>query len=150
MYIELLKQLYYNERKKLEGMWVYKQESKLRILELRKSVLEKTRSRLMMNEVLGRNDIAEEVKDSLLRDGKNEDKFKERLDKKLGAELADIENSQEQELKNTRYSAEEFADYLLQLEKVALLEDAISEARLFPEEVYLEQVQLNEKQEVSS
>jgi len=149
MYTGLLKQLYYNERKKLESMWIYKQESKLRILKLRKSVLEKVESRMNIDEILGRSDIAEEAKDNLLRDGKNEDKFKERIGKDLDTELTDVKNEEERELKNANYSAEEFADYLLQLEKVALLEDAISEMRLFPEEVYLELSGINEKQEIS-
>ncbi|MFH1442262.1 MAG: hypothetical protein ABIH18_09540 [Candidatus Omnitrophota bacterium] len=147
MYIELLKELYYQERKKLESMWVYKQEAKLRMLRLRRNVLEKIESNLKVAQILGRNDIVEEVKDSLLREDKNEEVFKERIKNVIDQELTSLENEEKEEIRNARYNAEEFADYLLQLEKVTALEDAVSEARLFPEEIFNEQEYLNNKKE---
>ncbi len=65
----------------------------------------------------------------------------------IDQELTSIETEETEEIRNARYNAEEFADYLLQLEKVAALEDAVSEARLLPEAVYEEQEYLNNKQE---
>lgn len=113
MYVELLKKLYYQERKKLESMWVYKQEAKLRMLRLRKNVLEKIESNLKVAQILGRNDIVEEVKDSLLREDKNEEIFKERIKNVIDQELTSIETEETEEIRNARYNAEEFADYLL-------------------------------------
>lgn len=147
MYIELLKQLYYKERKTLEAMWIFKKESKIRLLQKRKSIIERVQSNLSISELLGRGDIAEETKDDLLRDGKNEDKVKERIEKNIKNELSEIENEEKEELKNKNYSPDEYADYLFQLEKVFALEDAISEERLFPEAVYEEQKTINEKGE---
>lgn len=147
MYVELLKKLYYQERKKLESMWVYKQEAKLRMLRLRKGILEKLESNLKVSQVLGRNDIVEEVKDSLFREDKNEEIFKERIKNVIDQELTSLENEETEEIRNARYTAEEFADYLLQMEKVAALEDAVSEARLLPEAVYEEQEYLGSKKE---
>lgn len=145
MYIELLKKLYYQERKKLEETGVYKQEAKFRLLQLKKSILSRVESRLTSTEILGRTDIAEEVKDNLLRENQNEDKFKKHLENTIDKELTDVENEEKEELRNMRYSPGEFADYLFQLEKVAALEDAISEVRLFPEDVFAEQEPFNEK-----
>lgn len=147
MYSELLKQLYYKERKKLEAMWIYGQESKIRLLKLRKNILERAQSRLSTDEISGRADIAEEVKDKLLNDGINEDKMRKRLEKIKTSELTEIENEEKDEIGKAEYPAEEYADYLLQFEKILALEDAISEERLFPEQVYEEQKYLNEKKD---
>jgi hypothetical protein len=145
-YLESLKAFYYKERQKLESMWIFKQESKMRLLRLRGSVTERAGSRLTLPELLGRSDISEEVKDNLLRDGKNDEQVKERLNKNLDDEFAAISSEEEAELKNTNYSADEYADYLFQSEKVAALEDALSEERLFPEDVYAELKMRNEKE----
>lgn len=145
MYAELLKQLYYDERTKLEAMWVYKQEAKLRILKVKKAMVERAQGRLTNSEILGREDIAEEIKDNILRDGRNEERFRQRVDKNLDSEVNDIVTEEQRQLQSVNYSAEDFADYLLQLEKVAALEDIISEERMFPEAVYEEQRQLQEK-----
>lgn len=145
MYIELLKQLYYQERKKLEAMWIFKQESKIRLLKLRKTILERISERLTIDEISGRGDIAEEVKDSLLSNPDKEDKIRERLDKDKDDELLEIENAQKEELRSTNYNPQEYSDYLFQLEKVSALEDTISEERMFPEQVYEEQKFINEK-----
>jgi hypothetical protein len=145
MYTELLKQLYFKERKILEAMWIFKKESKIRLLQKRKSIMERVQGNLSISELLGRSDIAEETKDDLLRDGRNEDRVKEHIEKNIEDELSEIENEEKEELKNKNYSPDEYADYLFQLEKVFALEDAISEERLFPEAVYEEQKVINEK-----
>lgn len=149
MYTELLKQLYYQERKKLEAMWISKQESKIRLLKLRKSILERIASRLTIEEISGRADISEKAKETLLDGAANEDKVLERLDKNNSAELDEIGAAEKEELRSATYPAQEYADYLFQLEKVSALEDAISEERLFPEQVYEEQKFINEKGEAN-
>lgn len=136
MYSELLKEQYYKERKKLEGMWIFKQESKLRFLKLKNDITDKLQDRLSIGELLGRADINEEVKDAMLRE--NEDKVKERLDENIENERAGIVNEEKGELAGAKYSPGDYADYLFQLEMVYVLEDALSEERIFPEQVYLE------------
>jgi hypothetical protein len=136
MDIELLKELYYKERKALEEMWVYNQEGKLQLLKLRKEIAERARSDLNITEILGRNDISDEIKEELLRP--NEDKTQEYLHKKIDADLNQIEEEEQGELKNARYSTAEYADYLYQLEKVLAIESALGENHLFPEMVYEE------------
>lgn len=144
-YKDLLKALYCKERVKLESMWIYEQESKIKLLRLRGSVTERAGSCLTMQELLGRIDISEETKNNLLRDGKNEEVVQERLNKCLDDEFAAISSEEEAEIKNCGYSAEEFADYLFQLEKVSVLEDVMKEEMLFPEDVYAEHKFINEK-----
>ena len=136
---ELLKQLYYKERKKLEDMWIFKEESKLKLIRFREDVLNKIEDRLTISEISGRNDIGEEIKENLLRDRNNEDKIKKRLDAVMNDELLDIQNEEKEELKNANYSAFDFADYLFQLEKVRAVESELGDNGLFPEEVYEEQ-----------
>jgi hypothetical protein len=137
-YKDLLKALYCKERAKLESMPIFEQESKMQLLRLRGSVTERAGSRLTLQELLGRIDISEETKNHLLRDGKNDEVVQERLNKCLDDEFAVISSDEEAEIRNCDYSAEEFADYLFQLEKVSALEDVLSEERLFPEDVYAE------------
>lgn len=145
MYTELLKQLYYQERKKLEALWIFKQESKIRLLKLKKAILERVAGRLTREEISGRNDISDKAKDSLLDGGTTEDKMIERIDKNNSDELDEIGDAEKEELRTANYPAEEYADYLFQIEKVSALEDAISEERMFPEQVYEEQKFINEK-----
>lgn len=147
MYISLLKQLYFQKRGALEENWIYKQESKLKILKLRENLIGNARDNLSIDQISGRADIAEEVKDKLLRDGSNEDKVSQRLDSNIEKEEADIADSMKDELAKCDYSPEEFADYLFQSEMVRIIENVLSEERLFPEDVYYEQAQLaKEKQ----
>ena len=136
MYTELLKELYCKERLALEDMQVFKQEAKLKFLRFKRESIEKVEGRISIPEIDGRNDIAEEVKDALLRDADNEDKVKDRLDKLVGDNFAEIDNEEEQELKNANYSAAEFAEYVFQMEKVAAIEAELENNRLFPEAVY--------------
>ena len=134
MYAELLKELYYKERKKLEDMRVFKEESKLNLLMLRKDILNKIEDVLTIPEILGRNDITEEIKDNLIRD--NEDKITEHLDAIINDELSDIDKERKEGLRDANYSASDFADYLFQLEKVSAIESELENNRLFPEVVY--------------
>ncbi len=147
MYLELLKELYYKERKKLEEMWIFKVESKLKLLKLRDDMINKIEDCLTISEIAGRSDIAEEIKDNLFRDRNNEDKVKERLDAIINAELSDIDNQKKEELRNTNYSAFDFAEYLFQLEKVSAIESELENNRLFPEAVYAEQKEIVEGRE---
>lgn len=151
MYPELLTELYYQERKKLEEMPVYKQEEKLKLIRLQRSVVDKAEINLTSSELLGRNDIAEEIKDNLLREPDNEDKIRERLNANISEDLSKIDDAQKEELGKVAYSASEFADYLYQLEKVAAIEIELENNRLFPEDVYNQQKEImegKEKQEV--
>jgi hypothetical protein len=144
MYLELLKELYYQERKKLEEMGVYKQEAKLKLIGFRRGIVDRAEENLTMSELLGRSDIAEEIKDNLLRDSGSEDKIKERLNTVVNEELSEIDNEQKEELKRAAYPASEFADYLYQLEKVSAIESELENNRLFPADVYIEQKEIQE------
>ena len=148
-YRDLLKALYCKERAKLESMPIFEQESKMRLLRLKGSVTERAGSRLTLQELLGRIDISEETKNDLLRDGKNDEIVQDRLNKCLDDEFAAISSEEEAEIKNCGYPADEFADYLFQMEKVSALEDVLSEERLFPEDVYAEYKFVSEKNKTS-
>ncbi len=135
MYLKLLKELYCKERKKLEEMWVYQEESLRNIIKLRRDIVEKLQDSLSVTELLGRADIREEIKDNLLKDENNEDKLRIRLERNFDEEINDI-NKEEKELGDIKYSASEYADYLLQMEKVRSLESELVENGLITEEVY--------------
>jgi hypothetical protein len=138
-YIELLKKSYYTERKKLEEMWIFNQNGKLRFLALKKEMLDKAKENLSLSQMLGRGDITEDIKENLLRDDEKSEKIEEYLNKTMESELADIESDEEAELKNVQYSCDEYAQYLLQLEKVNALEAELENNRLFSDMVYEEQ-----------
>ena len=135
MYLELLKKIYYEERAKLEKMWIYKQESKLKVLQFRIRILEKLERCLRVEEINGREDIAQQVKDNLLSDYDKTDKLRERLDFNLTEERKKLEEEEKQELSNANYGPAEYADYLFQAEKVYLIEAEMAEKGLFPEAV---------------
>ncbi|MCX5705016.1 MAG: hypothetical protein NTZ92_03015 [Candidatus Omnitrophica bacterium] len=136
MYVDLLKQLYCKERKKLEEMEVFKQEGKLRLLKLRREMTSEIEEHLKIPVILGRTDIPEETKDNFIRD--NEDKIHEHIEKLIDEELTDVENGEKDELRNVRYSPSEYAEYLYQQERVQALEAELGACRLFPDEVYYE------------
>jgi len=139
MYIELLKKLYYEERKKLEGMWIHKQEMKLKVLQFRKQMLERLESCLNLGEISGRSDIHEEIKDNLFRDAEHSDKLQSRLDFNITDERKRLEEEERQELNNAKYNPVEYADYLFQAEKIYTIEAELAEKGLYPEAVYNEQ-----------
>lgn len=145
MDLSLLKGHYYKERKKLEDNWIFKQESKIKLLKLRKDILSKVRDCLTISEILGRADITEEVKDNIFRDPKNEDKAAERLDELINNELAEIETEEKGELSNAGYSADEYIEYICQYEKVNALESELQDKGLFFEEAYQEQKGMQDK-----
>ncbi|MDD4954481.1 MAG: hypothetical protein PHP17_00360 [Candidatus Omnitrophica bacterium] len=136
MYIELLKKIYFEERKKLEGMWIHKQEMKLKVIQFRKQMLERLEGCLSISEISGRNDIHEEVKDRLLRDAEHSDQLQSRLEFNLGDERKKLEEEEKQELNNANYNSVEYADYLFQAEKVYMIEAEMAEKGLYPEAVY--------------
>jgi hypothetical protein len=136
MYIELLKKIYYAERKKLEDMWIHKQEMKLKVIQFRKRMLERLESCLNINEISGRSDIPEEIKDNLFRDAESGDKLQARLDFNTSDERKKLEEEQRQELNNANYNPVEYADYLFQAEKVYTIEAELAEKGLYPEAVY--------------
>ena len=142
MYLELLKKLYYEERKKLEDLEVYKQEARLKFIELKRNMLQMTESHLSTSEIMGRQDIAEEVKDNLLRDDNNEIKIRERLEKLVQDDFLQLDNEGKEELRKAHYSAYDFAEYLYRLEKVTALQIELENNRLFVEAVYEEQKEL--------
>ena len=138
-YIELLKKSYYAERKKLEEMWIFNQNGKLRFLALKKEMLDKVKENLSLSQILGRGDITEDTKENLLRDPESSEKIEEYLNKAIESEFSDIEKDEEAELKNAQYSGDDYAQYLLQLEKVNALEAELENNRMFSDMVYEEQ-----------
>jgi hypothetical protein len=138
-YIELLKATYYKERKLLEDSEVFSQEGKLRFLAFRKETLDRAQDNLSISQMLGREDITEEIKDNLLRDRERADKIEENLRKAVAAEIKEIQDNEAAELDNAQYSNEDYAQYLLQLEKVNTLESELENNRLEPGMVYEEQ-----------
>ena len=143
-YIELLKESYYKERKKLEELSIFKQEGKLRFLALKKEMLGKVEKNLSISEMLGRIDITEDIKERLLRDRDKSEKIEEYLRKVIDSELCGIEKDEEAELKNSQYSPDDYAEYILQLEKVSGLEGELENNRIFPDVAYEEQRLIDE------
>jgi|GEM_PF-1263082 len=138
-YLELLKESYYKERKKLEGMWIFSQNGKLRFLAAKKEMLDKARENLSISQMLGRDDITEDIKDNLLHDRDKAEKIEKHLNESIENEFSAIENDIEAELKNSQYSCDDYAEYVLQLEKVNALEAELENNRLFSDAVYEEQ-----------
>jgi hypothetical protein len=138
-YIELLKEFYYKELCKLQQMQVFKQEGRLRFLENKKEMLDKARDNLSLSQLLGRSDITEEAKDNLLGDRDNADKVHKYLNQAIENEFRDVEKQIEEESNSAQYSCNDYAEYLLQLEKVSAIEGELENNRLFPEAVYEEQ-----------
>ncbi len=138
-YVELLKESYYKERKKLEEMWIFKQEGKLRFLAAKKEILDKAKINLSISQMLGRVDITEDIKDSLLRDQDKAERIEEYLSKAIENEFSGIEKDEEEEVKNSQYSHDDYAAYILQLEKVNALEAELENNRIFPDMAYEEQ-----------
>ena len=138
MFADMLKELYFRERRKLEGMRICQQEAKMRILRLLGEVTDQVRGGLSLGEIEGRNDIYEIVKEKLLAVPENADQIEERLDAIAEEERAALAKMAEAEAKNIDYTPVEFADYLYQVEKVYVLETALQEEKLFPESVYAE------------
>jgi len=100
MYLESLKKLYYQERKRLEDMWIYKQESKLRILKVRKNIAEGLESGLAITQIKGRGDIVEEIKEKMFFDNENSDKIEAHLQNAISHEFSVLDAEMDQELKN--------------------------------------------------
>ena len=138
-YIELLKESYYQERKKLEQMWIFNQDGKLRFLALQKEMLDKAKENLSISQMLGRGDITEEIKENLLRDRDKAEKIEEYLNKAVESEFANIEEEEKTELRNSQYSCDDYAQYMLQLEKVNSLEAELENNRILSDMVYEEQ-----------
>ena len=138
-YIELLKESYYKERKKLEEMWIFNQNGKLKFLALQKEMLDKVKENLSISQMSGRGDITEDIKENLLRDRDKAEKIEAYLDKAIESEFSNIEKDEEMELKNSQYSCDDYAQYLLQLEKVNALEAELENNRIFSDVVYEEQ-----------
>ncbi|MFA4889493.1 MAG: hypothetical protein WC628_07995 [Candidatus Omnitrophota bacterium] len=127
-----LKELYLKERKKLEVMPVYQQQSKIQFVLLKKKILTKAKENLSISEIEGREDIDEEVKDILIRDLDKRRKLEERISDIIEEELNAIDQEESDERKSANYEPREFGEYLLQLEKVSGLEGAIVEAQSYP------------------
>jgi hypothetical protein len=138
MYADLLKEIYFRERQKLEGMRICQQEAKMRMLRLLGEVTDQVQGVLTLGEIEGRNDIHEVVKEQLLRIQENANQIEERLETIADEEREVLAKAVEVEAKNIDYSPSEYADYLYQLEKVYALETALTEEKLFPEAVYAE------------
>jgi len=138
-YIELLKESYYKERKKLEEMWIFNQNGKLKFLALQKEMLDKVKENLSISQMSGRGDITEDIKENLLRDRDKAEKIEAYLDKAIESEFSNIEKDEEMELRNSQYSCDDYAQYLLQLEKVNALEAELENNRIFSDVVYEEQ-----------
>jgi len=138
-YIELLKESYYKERKKLEEMWIFNQNGKLRFLAVKKEMLDKAKENLSISQMLSRDDITEDIKEDLLRDRDKAEEIEKHLDRAIESEFSAIEDDEEAELRNSKYSCDDYAQYMLQLEKVSALEAELENNRLFPNDVYEEQ-----------
>ncbi len=149
-YIELLKETYYKERKTLEDSEIFNQEGRLRFLALRKEILGRAQDSLSISQMLGREDITEEAKETLLRDRENAGRIEENLRKTIAREIEEIRDNETAELDKAQYANEDYAQYLLQLEKVNALESELENNRLEPGMVYEEQkaiVEGNKKRE---
>ncbi len=144
MDLNLLKELYFKEYKKLEEMWIFKQESKIQFLKLRKEIIDKAKEHLSIGEISGRSDISEEVKEKVIYP--NEEKINDRLDSNIDEDLTQIENEEKDEVRAANYQVSEYADYLYQLEKVTAIEGELENNRLFPADVYTEMKWKEEKQ----
>ena len=138
-YLELLKETYYKERKKLQELPVFNQNGKLRFWLFKKETLDKARDNLSISQMLGRSDITEEAKENLLQDRDKAEAIEKYLDKNFDSEMTEVEDEIAAEIKNSRYSPEDYAQYILQLEKVNAFEAELETNRLFPEMVYEEQ-----------
>jgi len=138
-YLELLKESYYQERKKLEQMCIFNQVGKLKFLAIRKEMLDKAKENLSISQMLGRGDITEDIKENLLRDRDKAERIEEYLNKAIESEFSDIEKDEETELRNSQYSCDDYAQYMLQLEKVNALEAELENNRLLPDMAYEEQ-----------
>jgi len=138
MFSDLLKEIYFRERRKLEGMRICQQEAKMRMLRLLGEVTDHVRGVLTLGEIEGRCDIHEAVKDQLFRVQENASQIEERLDTIAEEEREVLARAVEAETKNIDYAPSEYADYLHQMEKVYALETALTEEKLFPEAVYAE------------
>jgi hypothetical protein len=150
MYLELLGKLYYRERKMLEDMWVYQQETKLKILGMRKRITQELESSLSVNQIKGRADIIDEIKEKMLFDNENADKLEMRMSENIEKEITATDKETQEELSRAHYSAAEYADYLFQSEKVYALERILEEEKLYPQGVYYEQKRLFEAKDASA
>jgi single-stranded DNA-specific DHH superfamily exonuclease len=147
MYIGLLKKIYYQERSKLESIWIHKQEMKLRVVQFHKRMIEKLENCMNVNEISGRDDMADAVKENLLSDADKGDRLQARLDLNIAEERKNIEKEAEDEARNANYNPEEYADYLFQAEKVYAIESELAEKGFYPEQVYFEQGLENKNKE---
>lgn len=143
-YINLLKELYYKERKKLEELPIFSNEGKLRFFSTRKDILDKIRKNLRISQMLERVDITQAAKEDLLRDRDKADKIEENIEKTIERELLEIENEEKEGMEDARYSAADFAEYIIQLERVGAIEAELENNRLFPGEVYVESQETKE------
>ena len=143
-YVELLKEFYYKERKKLIEMPIFKQEGKLRFLAAKKEMLDKAKVNLSISQMLGRSDITEGVKENLLRDREKAEKIEGYLSKSIASEFSIAEEDEEGELKNLQYSSDDYAEYVLQLEKINAIEAELENNRIFPDVAFEEQRAINE------
>ncbi|MBF0531464.1 MAG: hypothetical protein HQL23_00015 [Candidatus Omnitrophica bacterium] len=135
-YIDQLKKLYYAERCKLESMPSYEQESRARLFSKQKDIMNRLRERLTPSELEGRSDIAEEIKDQFLLPGEKADRFKKSIEQQIHEQIDAFDAEAKVGYQRSPYSPEEFAAYLIQLDKIYMMEDLLSEERLFPDEVY--------------
>ncbi|MDD5281420.1 MAG: hypothetical protein PHC37_01020 [Candidatus Omnitrophica bacterium] len=142
---DLLKEFYLKERKKLEDGSVFKHEEKLKFLNFKKEILSKAVENLNIPQILGRADILEEAKDTLIRDRGNADKIDEDFSNLIGAELSAVEKELEEAFEDAKYPHLEFAEYLFQLEKVSMIEGELENNQLIPEAIYEEQKDTKEK-----
>lgn len=145
MHKDLLKESYYKERKKLEESSVFQHEEKLKFLNFKKEILARAGENLNIPQILGRADILEEVKDTLIRDRGNADKIEKDFGNLIEAELSAVEGQIEEALEDAKYPHLEFAEYLFQLEKVSMIESELENNQLIPEVVYEEQKEAKEK-----
>jgi hypothetical protein len=149
MYFDLLSKLYYEERKKLEAMPVYQQETKLRIVTLKKRIITDLENALTLTQIKGRADIADQIKEKMLYDNEQSDKIEIRLSESIGHEMTQIDEEMKDGLTRTNYRSNEYADYLFQSEKVYALERVLEEEKLFPQNLY-EQMKEESAREKSS
>lgn len=61
------------------------------------------------------------------------------MNKAIESEFSDIEKEEDGELKNSQYSPNDYAEYILQLEKVNALEAELENNRIFSDMAYEEQ-----------
>jgi hypothetical protein len=142
---DLLAEHYFQERKILEEMWIFKQEAKLRLARLKNEILTKIQENIGVDQLEGRADIDQEIKEDLFGDRAKRDKFEQHLAALLDREFDASKDEIKNEISQSKYSPSEYAEYLFRLAKVNFLESELENNRQFPDAIYEEKIRISEE-----